>query len=304
MGLALTDLKSVVIAARAGSFGRAAVALNISQSALSRRIVEVEAQVGVQLFDRLPRGVRPTPACMAFLRHAEIAVASIDDALAAAKGAKASRAQEISVGFLDVLCDEMLMSTCRSAMTQFPKATVLFTSRSTSRQVSEEVRTGRVKLGLRYRRDEDPQVESAWVKDDAIIVACAPSHPFAKRARATIEQLEREQWLGYPTPSGGASESFNDTLALRGFGGWKTMAVGSFHTQVKLLEGGFGIGLLRRECIRSQLGRGRLVEIETPLPVATPIYLTWRRNGYLGELGDYLRNQICKPARKKKGDGG
>jgi DNA-binding transcriptional LysR family regulator len=304
MGLALIDLKSVVVAARAGSLGRAAVVLNITQSALSRRIVEIEAEVGVQLFDRLPRGVRPTHACMAFLRHAEIALASIADALAAAKGAKASRTQEISVGFLDVLCDEMLLSACRAAMARFPNTTVLFKSSATSRQVSEEILAGRVKLGLRYRRDEDAHVESAWIKDDAIIVACSPSHPFAKRGRATIEQLEREQWLGYPTPSGGASESYNDTLALRGFGGWKTMALDSFHTQIKLLEGGFGVALLRRECIRSQLENGRLLEIETPLPVATPIYLTWRRNGYLGEVGEYLRERICKPAGAGNGGSG
>jgi DNA-binding transcriptional LysR family regulator len=294
MGLALTDLKSIIVAARAGSLGRAAILLHVTQSALSRRIVEIEAQVGVQLFERLPRGVRPTHACMAFLRHAEIALASVDDALAAAKGAQASRTQEIGVGFLDVLCDEMLLSACRAAMSQFPNTTVLFKSSATSRQVSEEIRAGRVKLGLRYRRDEDPQIESTWVKDDDIVVACASSHPFAKRGRASIEQLEREHWLGYPTPSGGVSESYNDTLALRGFGSWKTMALDSLHTQIRLLEGGFGIALLRRECIRSQLASGTLTEIETPLPVATPIYLSWRRNGYLGELGEFLRDRLCK----------
>lgn len=292
MSLGLVELKSVVVAARTGSFGRAAEVLHISQPALSRRIGEIEAAIGVQLFERLPRGVRPTDACMAFLRHAQIAIASIDDALDAAKDAKVSRAQEIRIGFVDVLCDEALMAPCRAVKDRFANTSVLFQSSSTSRQLSGEVLSGRVKLGLRYRRDEDSQIESAWVRDDAIVVACAASHPFARTGTATIEQLEREQWLGYPIPSGGQSESFNETLALRGFGGWKTMGFGSYFAMVKLLEGGFGVALLRRDNILTQLAQGTLVEISTPIPVETPVYLTWRRNSYLGEVGEYIRDAI------------
>jgi DNA-binding transcriptional LysR family regulator len=289
----MAELRSVILTARMGSLGRAATALSITQPALSRRIAEIEARIGVQLFDRLARGVRPTDACRAFLRHAEIALASIDDALDAAKDAKLSRAREIAIGFLDVLCDEQLMDACRAAMSKFANTTVLFKSCANSQQVSAEVLTGQVKLGLRYRPPEDPEIEARWVKDDAIVIACAPTHPLARQRRASIKQLEREQWLGYPIPEGGSNKGFNETLALRGFGSWKTMALGSFHAQVKLLEGGFGLALLRRACIKTQLEQGRLVEIEAPVPVATPVYLTWRRNAYLGEIGEFIREQIC-----------
>ncbi|RYE37512.1 MAG: LysR family transcriptional regulator, partial [Hyphomicrobiales bacterium] len=68
MGLGLVELRSVISAARLGSFGRAAAALHVTQPALSRRIAEAEASLGVQLFERLSRGVRPTDACLAFLR--------------------------------------------------------------------------------------------------------------------------------------------------------------------------------------------------------------------------------------------
>lgn len=294
MALGLSELRSVIAVARLGSLGRAAGALNITQPALSRRIAEAEAALGVKLFDRLPRGVRPTDACMAFLRHAEIALASIEDAREAARNVKASRAEEITLGFIDVLCDAQMMEPCRAVMHEIARSTVIFRSASTSAQVSEDVLSGRVKLGVRYRRDDNPQLESQWLRDDAIVVACAASHPLAARGTATIDQLEREQWLGYPIPIGKPSESFNETLALRGFGGWKTMAQDSFHAQVKLLEGGFGIALLRRECIAEQLAAGRLVEIECPIPVEVPVYLTWRRGAYLGDLGERLRRALTE----------
>jgi LysR family transcriptional regulator, nitrogen assimilation regulatory protein len=57
--------------ANAGSFSRAAERLRVAQPALSARIGELEADVGVRLFDRHPRGVRLTPHGMALLPHAE-----------------------------------------------------------------------------------------------------------------------------------------------------------------------------------------------------------------------------------------
>lgn len=48
--------------ARAGSFRRAAERLNMSASAINRQILKLEEDVGLPLFERLPRGVRPTAA--------------------------------------------------------------------------------------------------------------------------------------------------------------------------------------------------------------------------------------------------
>jgi DNA-binding transcriptional LysR family regulator len=48
--------------ARAGSFRRAAERLNISASAINRQILKLEEEIGLPLFERLPRGIRPTAA--------------------------------------------------------------------------------------------------------------------------------------------------------------------------------------------------------------------------------------------------
>lgn len=48
--------------ARAGSFRRAAERLNLSASAINRQILKLEEDVGLPLFERLPRGIRPTAA--------------------------------------------------------------------------------------------------------------------------------------------------------------------------------------------------------------------------------------------------
>ena len=59
--LKLRDLDILMAVIEAGSMGKAASRLNISQPAISKAIVELEDALGVQLFDRGQRGVVPTP---------------------------------------------------------------------------------------------------------------------------------------------------------------------------------------------------------------------------------------------------
>jgi DNA-binding transcriptional LysR family regulator len=70
----MLDLQALAVlreVARCGSFGRAARALAYTPPAVSQRIAALEREYGVQLFDRLPRGVAPTPAGRLLLTHAE-----------------------------------------------------------------------------------------------------------------------------------------------------------------------------------------------------------------------------------------
>src|SRR3954447_12001630 len=58
----LGELRSFCVAAEAGSLGRAALRLNVSQPALSKRLQILERLAGVGLLDRSSRGVKLTPA--------------------------------------------------------------------------------------------------------------------------------------------------------------------------------------------------------------------------------------------------
>src|SRR5262249_1485796 len=59
--LKLRDLRILIAVTRAGSMGKAAAQLAISQPAVSRAIADLEASLGVSLLDRRPQGVEPTP---------------------------------------------------------------------------------------------------------------------------------------------------------------------------------------------------------------------------------------------------
>lgn len=73
----LRHLRYVIVAAERGSFRRAANTLDVHESAISRRIRDLEDDIGVALFNRHHGGVHLTPAGQQFVAHARVALDQI-----------------------------------------------------------------------------------------------------------------------------------------------------------------------------------------------------------------------------------
>lgn len=89
-----------LVAARYEHLTRAAHELEISQPSLSRNIARLEKAYGVQLFDRLGRGLRLNTAGRILLEHLERAQAELSDAADAIREHSQKLAHTISIGFL------------------------------------------------------------------------------------------------------------------------------------------------------------------------------------------------------------
>ena len=80
----IVQLRFLLAVVDAGSLSRAAAQLRVSQPALSQRMTQLERELGVQLLERGPRGVRPTRAGLDFYRDAHRLVRQFDHLAAAA----------------------------------------------------------------------------------------------------------------------------------------------------------------------------------------------------------------------------
>ncbi|MFX1677203.1 LysR substrate-binding domain-containing protein [Paraburkholderia sp. A2WS-5] len=92
------QLLLVVALAEEGNIHRAAAALNMTQPAASKLLRELEEMLGAVLFERLPRGMRPTLYGDALIRHARAVLGSLDQAQEELSALKAGRLGHVAVG--------------------------------------------------------------------------------------------------------------------------------------------------------------------------------------------------------------
>lgn len=293
MPLDLANLRTVVVAARLGSLSRAAETLNITQPALSRRVAEVEAALGLSLFERLPRGVRPTQAGHAFISHAEAALRSIDEGRSAAREVDSQRSREIAFGVLENLCDDTLIDTCRTVQKNTEGSTIEFRPRALSRDVTADVLAGTTQIGLRYDRETDPQVQSVWVGDDPISIVCSATFPLAAQNSVSVDELERAQWIGNSARLASAAAPPLEDLPMAVYAGWTAMKTVPMYAKLKLVQAGFGLAMIRRASIRQEVEQGSIVELTTPVRLSIPMFLIWRRGATLGSAAEFLKEAIC-----------
>jgi DNA-binding transcriptional LysR family regulator len=92
------QLLLVVALAEEGNIHRAAAALNMTQPAASKLLRELEDTLDAVLFDRMPRGMRPTLYGDALIRHARAVLGSLDQAQEELSALKAGRLGHVGVG--------------------------------------------------------------------------------------------------------------------------------------------------------------------------------------------------------------
>ena len=98
MTIDLRKLRNVVAVASAESISSAAHRLAITQPALTRSIADVERELGVQLFQRLPRGMRVTEVGRAFVEHARRVLDDVDDLISSIQDQRDLRVGRLRLG--------------------------------------------------------------------------------------------------------------------------------------------------------------------------------------------------------------
>jgi DNA-binding transcriptional LysR family regulator len=108
MAFTLRQLQYFVAVAEQGSVTRAAQNLSISQSSVTEALKELEGDLGVELFDRHPRGLAITHNGHQFLRHATKILASVADARTSFSRERSTTAGKLNIGVTSLVAGYVL----------------------------------------------------------------------------------------------------------------------------------------------------------------------------------------------------
>jgi LysR family transcriptional regulator, pca operon transcriptional activator len=101
-------LQCFLAVAQQGSLQRAAVALSITQPAVSKTLKELESLLDTRLFERGRKGAALTPAGEAFTRHAGASVSALRDAVASVTPSRRPGAEVVTLGVLPTVAPWLL----------------------------------------------------------------------------------------------------------------------------------------------------------------------------------------------------
>lgn len=260
---------------RSGSIRRASERLNISPSAIDRHILLMEENLGVQLFERLPQGLRLTAAGEVLITHVRRWRRDLKAARSQIDDLRGLRRGEVSIALVEG-CAEFLARALIGFRKEYPGVEhVIHVAGAQS--VIDLIGEGRAELGLTFNPPSAPtvRVERTIVYQMGAVVP--PGHPLAGRAEVGFAECADH---GLIIPDETISlRAVLDSVWARSIGGHVrgSITANSIGLLKALVRMGAGVGMLTPIDVDGELEAGELVYIplaESNLPLSVLSLIT------------------------------
>ncbi len=257
-----TVLRYVREIGRSGSIRRAALRLNVASTAVNRQLLALEAQLGVRLFDRLPQGVRPTPAGALLLRHVGDTLGSYERLLAELDGLRGLRSGHVRIVALDsLLVDFLPRVLARFATNHGAVSYSVQTAAPTA--VFQEIVAGEAELGLTFVAPASPAVKLVAAVSTPIGLLTAHNDPLRRVQPVTFAALAgRPVLLQHETLPAEIDPDFAAFCA----GASRRLLSNSLAMLGRSVQAGMGVAFFTRMGFRREIAEGQLqwLRLESP----------------------------------------
>jgi len=187
-----------------GSIRKAADALHIASSALNRRILDLEKEVGSPLFERLPRGVRATAAGELFLAYVRRSLKELRLVEAQIDGLRGLVRGRVRVAVAESVTGRMLPDAIAEYQRDHPGIGFSVTVAG-PRELAEALLRDQVDLIMTHDLGDDAEIAVLAAVPQPLCALVSPEHPLASRS-----SLRLRDCAAYPIAMP------DETLAARG----------------------------------------------------------------------------------------
>ncbi|PJC87745.1 LysR family transcriptional regulator [Vibrio sp. HA2012] len=185
------QLKHFIAVAESGTISAASRQLNLAQPAISSSIKKLEAELNMPLLHRRERGVSLTGAGTHFLQHARQILQQASDAKLSMLALDGLEQGEVTIGVPSMIGSYFLPPLLMAFKHQYSNLTLNIFDDGT-RNIRQLLLDGELELGVIADTYLRPELDSAPLVQEEMVVCMSPDHPLAEK-----ELIEYKDFLAY-----------------------------------------------------------------------------------------------------------
>ena len=278
--LNLRQLRQFVTVAELEHVGQAAAALNMSQSPLSRQVMQLEGILGLRLFERFKKRVRLTAEGQAFLEEARALLAQADRVEARARRAGRGEAGTLVVGYVDgAVHTGALPTALRLFQKPRPDVRIELRALRSAAQI-EALRRREIDCGFLYTPPTDgDDLTVIDVAREAMVLAMPANHPLASKKTILPRHLHGAPWIDRPRVlNPAAHDRFMRACEGAGFTPDLRFESTDLATSLGLVAAGLGLALVQASTRRLAMPPGVVLFNVPWLELPVEIYFVRRKD--------------------------
>ena len=192
----LRYLRYFIAVAEDLSFSRAAERLHVDQSALSRRIQDLEYELRVRLFTRTQHRVQLTAAGAAFLEEARRLMADTEVAIETARRAARGEVGRLNIGYIGALSDGLIPRLLRQYRARYPEVTENLKNMRGAQQIAALL-SRQIDVGFVGQPNSEYELHLIFevFREDPMEVVLPAGHPLLARKQIRLANLAREKFV-------------------------------------------------------------------------------------------------------------
>jgi LysR family transcriptional regulator for metE and metH len=259
MVLEVKHLQLVEAIAEFGTLTNAGKHLNLTQSALSHQLVELERRLGTPLFHRVGRRLVPTVAGDQLLRSATKMLHMLRRTEATLERIAAGRDAVLRFSTECYTAYHWLSPLLAEYARRCPKVEVQVIAEATRRPI-EALLAGRIDIGVGVDFPPDDRIDLTPLFEDELVLIASPSHRLASREFLSANDLAQEHVLVYSDPRGG-NALFRYLLDPAGVTPRRVSTIQLTEAIVEMVKAGLGVAPLAMWAAQPYVNLGSLVAL-------------------------------------------
>src|SRR5262245_10338762 len=189
MNIDILGLEAFLAIAQQGRFHKAARALHITQTALSRRLQHFEEQLGVKLVERTTRSVALTRIGAAFLPQARRLLGDLTAALVEIRETGRAQRGDVSIACVPTVGVQYLPRIIEEYAARHPGNRITILDHA-SAGVTDAVLRREAEFGIQIAGPQHPELASLPLLRDRFVLICRDDHALADQRRVSWRRLE------------------------------------------------------------------------------------------------------------------